>query len=349
MKPVAHFFRLADRFRYVLIIILLSLPTVSSAELLDRVVAVVNDEVITLSDLENEGRELFRNISAKTPASSLQEALNRAREDVLDALIENRIISQKAKENNISVSPEEVENAFQHMVSRSGQSEEVFLAKVKESGMTEPSYKEQLKYQVLQGKLVSTDIRAKTVITEEEILDYYDTHYTSQVSKGGLYLLQIGFIWRDPKNPDASPETLRVNKLEARKKAEEVLDLANDGEDFKELAKKYSELPSAADGGDLGIFQIDEMAEYMREGVIGLKPGEISEIIETPDGYQFFKLLNNEDGTIVIKTPLEQVKEEIRSKLYEQRMKKSYDEWMTALKDKAYIQKLDVFSMYRGA
>ncbi len=340
MKQTTYLQKLADHSLLVLLFILLFLPAKGSAELLDRVVAVVNDEVITLSDLENEGRALFQNISAKTPPESLQETLNAAREDVLDALIENRIVSQKAKEYNISVSPEEVQNAFERMVSKSGLSKEEFMAKMKESGMTEPAYREQLKYQVLQGKLVSADVRSRTVITDEEILDYYDTHYTSQVSKGGLYLLQIGFLWRDKANPDASPEVLRVNKLEAMKKAEEVLAMARDGKDFKELAKQYSELPSAVDGGDLGVFQIDEMAEYMRNGVQGLKPGEISEIIETPDGYQIFKLINNEDGTIVVKTPLEQVKEEIRNMLYEQRMKKSYDEWITGLKDKAYIQKL---------
>lgn len=340
MKQTTCFSKLSDHCRFAFLFILLLFPANGSAELLDRVVAVVNDEVITLSDLETEGKALFRNISAKTPPESLQAALSAAREDVLDSLIENRIISQKAKESNISVSPEEVQNAFEHMVSKSGLSREEFMAKMKDSGMTEAAYLEQLKYQVLQGKLVSADIRSKTVITDEEILDYYDTHYTSQVSKGGLYLLQIGLLWRDKENPDASAEVLRVNKLEAMKKAEEVLALARDGEDFKELAKKYSELPSAADGGDLGVFQLDEMAEYMRDGVQGLKPGEISEIIETPDGYQIFKLINNEDGTIVVKTPLEQVKEEIRNMLYEQRMKKSYDEWMAGLKDKAYIQKL---------
>jgi len=340
MEPVAHNSSLKALLLRLFVLTLLILPTVSSAELLDRVVAVVNDEVITLSDLETEGQELFRNISAKTPAASLSETLKAAREDVLEALIEKHLISQKAQQNNISVSPDEVENAFQIMVGKSGLSADDFLAKMKNSGMTEPIYRGQLKSQVLQGKLVSADVRSKTVITDDEILDYYDTHYTSQTSKGGLYLLQIGFSWRDPKNPQAPLEVLRVNKLEAEKKAQKIHGLAKNGDDFKELAKKYSELPSAADGGDIGVFQIDEMAEYMRDGVKGLKSGEISEIIDTPDGYQFFKLLNNQDGAIVIKTPLEQVKEEIRSTLYEQRMKKAYDDWMTSLKDKAYIQKL---------
>ena len=340
MKPVAHNSRPTAILLSLIVLTVLLFPVLGSAELLDRVVAVVNDEVITLSDLENEGREFFRKVSAKTPAESLSEELNKAREDVLNALIEKHLIAQKAKENHISVSPGEVEGAFQHIVSQSGMSSEAFLAKMRDSGMTEPAYKEQLKTQVLQSKLVSTDVRSKTVITDDEILDYYDTHYTSQVSKGGFYLLQIGFPWLNAKDSETSSDVLQENKAKAREKAEEVYELAKDGKDFKELSKKYSELPSASDGGDIGVFQLDEMAPYMRDAVKDLKPGEISEIIETADGYQFFKLLNNQDGTIVIKTPLEQVKEEIRNKLYEQRMKKAYDEWMADLKDKAYIQKL---------
>lgn len=340
MKHVAHNLGLTAFLLPFLLLALLTFPAIGSTELLDRVVAVVNDEVVTLSEVEIEGQELFRGLSAKTPATSLPEALKNAREDVLDSLIERRLITQKAKEKNISVSADEVENAFQHMAGKSGLSAEGFLAKIKESGMTEPLYREQLKTQVLQNKLASADIRAKVVITDDDILDYYDTHYTSQSSKGGYYLLQMGFLWRDPQNPEAPPEVLRVNKLEAQKKAEEMHGLAKDGGDFKELAKKHSELPSASDGGDIGVFQLDEMATYMQDAVRDLKPGEISEVIETPEGYQFFKLLNSEDGTIVVKTPLEQVKGEIRGKLSEERMRKAYTEWITELKDQAYIQKL---------
>ncbi len=340
MKHVAQNLKSAAFLLPLFVFYVLSLPNIGVAELLDRVVAIVNDDVITLSDLENQGSELFRSISAKTPAASLAEALQGAREEVLDALIENRLIAQKAKKTNVSVSPQELENAFQYMIEKSGLSRDAFIAKMKESGLPEPIYKEQLKSQVLQNKLVSADIRTKVVITDEEILDYYDTHYTSQVSKGGYYLLQMGFTWRDPQTPQAPPEVLRVNKLEAEKKAQKAYDLAKDGEDFKELAKKYSELPSAADGGDIGVFQLDEMAAYMQDAVRDLKPGELSEILETPEGYQFFELLNNDDGTIVIKTPLEQVKEDIRNKLYEERTKKAYAEWVTNLKDQAYIQKL---------
>ncbi len=340
MKPVAHSSMPAAIAFLVLLCAVAFAPLNGTAELVDRVVAVVNDDVITLSELEKEGEPLYRNISAKTPSASLADTLQDAREHVLDQLIEKRLVAQKAKAANLSVSDAEVDAAFEQMLAQNKVSKDGFLARLKSEGVTETAYKEDLRGQILQGKLVNTDVRSKVVVTEEEILDYYDTHYTSQVSGEGYYLLQIGISWTDPQNSDAPAEVLRVNKLEAKQQAEKVLAMARDGEDFKDLARKYSTMPSAGDGGDIGIFQLDEMAPYMREAVQSLKPGEVSDIIDTPEGYQFFKLINSEDGTIVIKTPLEEVKDQIRNSLYEERLKEAYGTWLEDLKDQAYIQKL---------
>lgn len=340
MKPVAHTSMPAAIAFLVLLCAVALAPLNSTAELVDRVVAVVNDDVITLSELEKEGEPLYRDISAKTPSASLADTLQDAREHVLDQLIEKRLVAQKAKAANLSVSDAEVDAAFEQMLAQNKVSKDGFLTRLKSEGVTETAYKEDLRGQILQGKLVNTDVRSKVVVTEEEILDYYDTHYTSQVSGEGYYLLQIGISWIDPQNPDASAEVLRVNKLEAKEQAEKILAMARDGEDFKDLARKYSTMPSAGDGGDIGIFQLDEMAPYMREAVQSLKPGEVSDVIDTPEGYQFFKLINSEDGTIVIKTPLEEVKDQIRNSLYEERLKEAYGTWLEELKNQAYIQKL---------
>ena len=340
MKPVAHSPMPAAIAFLVLLCAVALTPLKGTAELVDRVVAVVNDDVITLSELEKEGEPLYRDISAKTPSASLADTLQDAREHVLDRLIEKRLVAQRAKAANLSVSDAEVDAAFEQMLTQNKVSREGFLARLKNEGVTETAYKEDLRGQILQGKLVNTDVRSKVVVTEEEILDYYDTHYTSKVSGEGYYLLQIGISWTDPQNPDAPEEVLRVNKLEAKEQAEKVLAMARDGQDFKDLARKYSSMPSAGDGGDIGVFQLDEMAPYMRDAVQSLKPGEVSDLIDTPEGYQFFKLVNSQDGTIVVKTPLEEVKDQIRNTLYEERLKEAYGTWLENLKDQAYIQKL---------
>ena len=191
--------------------------------------------------------------------------------------------------------------------------------------------------QILQGKLVNYDVRSKIIITEDMSLDYYDDNYTIRVDKGSYYLLQMGFSW---DTTASDPEQLETSKKATYKRAERVFNLVQKGQDFKNLAKKFSDLPSAVDGGDLGTFTLDEMAPNMRSAVASLPPGDLSEIVETSSGYQFFKLLSGAEGSIVVTSSYEAAKDEIREKLYDIKLKEAYTEWIKELQDKAYIQKL---------
>ena len=238
---------------------------------------------------------------------------------------------------NTTVTDEELAAAYDNTRSRSGLDPVEFKKKLERSGMTEETYKKQLRDQVLQSKLVSLDVRSKIVVTDEMIRDYYKEHYTAKTEKGSFYLLQMGFQW----NPEVNePGKEREDKTETRKRAERALELVNKGQDFKDIAKKFSDLPSASDGGDLGILSLDDMASVMRTAIAPLKPGEVSKIIETSDGYQFFKLLSTKDEAASTSSAYDKLKEEMREKLYEEKMKVAYSEWVKKLKESAYIQKL---------
>ena len=167
------------------------------------------------------------------------------------------------------------------------------------------------------------------------VLDYYDQHYTSRVNEGDYYLLQMGFSWDESSATDIDNSKDKTLKL-----AKRIHKLVKNGQDFKTLARKFSDLPSASDGGDIGIFTLDEMASAMRSAVKDLKPGELSSTIELQSGYQFFKLLSGEDAAIVVTSSFEASKDEIRDKLYESKMEEAYKIWVKKLKESAYIQKL---------
>ena len=312
------------------------LPGAAFSELVDKVVAVVNDDIITLSEVEEEAAGLYMAIAQNNSGESLLQALEKARATTLDGLIVRRLIAQKAEQFNVTVSDTEIENGYEEVRSRSGLSESAFIEELEESGMTEQSYRSNIAAQILQGKIVSFDVRSKIIITEPMILDYYDENYTYRVEKGSYYLLQIGFAWDNDTDP-AEPEG---KKERTRKRAERVHNLALNGQNFKMLAKKFSDLPSASDGGDIGTFTLDEMAPTMRTAVASLAQGSISEIVATDAGYQFFKLLSGDDNAIVITASYEEAKDEIKQKLYEEKLKEAYSEWVIELKEKAYIQKM---------
>jgi peptidyl-prolyl cis-trans isomerase SurA len=331
---------LQDRtfFRILMPMLLIGLltPLYLSAEVVDKVVAVINDEVITLSELEEETAGLFRSIAKERPGEPILDTLEEAREVTLNSMIERRLIKQKAKRYNVTVTDEDIDTAYERMRNGMSLNPTEFRQKLEKSGLTEESYRNKLKSQILQSRLLSYDVRSKIIVTEEMILDYYDANYTSRVDKGSYYLLQMGFSW--PETDD--PKELAANKQETRDRTERVYNLAKNGQDFNSLAEKFSDLPSASDGGDIGIFTLDEMAPAMRDAVATLNPGELSKIIETPAGYQFFKLLSGEENAIVVTASFEAVKEEIREKIFEEKLKVAYAEWVKKLKEDAYIQRL---------
>lgn len=313
--------------------LLLLFSSGASANVIDRSVAIVNDDTITLSEVNELGKAFFKKISDETPTDRLAPTLQQARLAVIDKLIDKRLIVQEAKKLNIQVSDQEVDNAFQRILTNNNATAEQFRREIAAEGMSEKQYREELREQLLSSKLINHEVRTKVVIPESAVLDYYNTHYTTVVGGGDYYLLQIGCIWGTEDQGGAIP-----SQDEAKEKAEKVRDLVMKGKDFKEAAKEYSDLPSARDGGDLGHFQQDELASFIRDAVVHLKPGEVSRIVETENGYHFFKLVSSQEGQAVAREPFDEVKDRIREKLYQQAMEQRFKDWLTSIREKAYIK-----------
>lgn len=318
--------------RLLFLILFTVLAQTSYGDIVDRVVAVVNEDVITLSEVNEEGKPLFQRVAEQAPASELPEALKQVRETVIDKLIEKKIMLQEAAKANISVSDEEIERAFELILKKNNTTPQQFRNQLVTMGLTEEQYRENLKDQVLSSKLVSYEVRSKVIIPESKIIDYYDTHYTERVGEGGYYILQFGVSWDQNGGEDG------ITKDEARKKAERIRSLALGGKDFKELARENSDLPSAVDGGDIGVLNKNDMSPEMLEIVSKTEPGDISTIIETFSGYQFFKVLSSQEGQIITKVPFESVKGDIYEILYQQEIEVRFEDWLKNKKDQSYIK-----------
>ncbi len=294
-----------------------------SAEVVDACAAVVNQDVITVSEVEEAVRPLAERIKAEAPFSQRDEAMRQARRAALERLIEKRLILQQAEQMRIAVSEAEVEQARRQILERGGMSEADFQAELKKMGLNERQYRDSLREQILSSRLVGYAVRSKVVVPEEKIRNYYDKEYTAKAA--GYHLLQIGF--------GSGGEG---GKTAARQKAEAVRRRALAGENFQELARRHSELPSAADGGDIGLFKADEMAPHMREAVAALQPGGISPVVETSESLMLFKLLA--DGQDAVKAPYESVREEIQELLHQQEMEARYKTWIEEIRSGAYIR-----------
>lgn len=324
-----------SRLYMLLALFLVIYSSVAQSEIIDSCVAVVNEDVITRSDVNRIGEAVFRKINEEAPPEQREEALRLAQQKIIRQLIENKLLNQQAAALRISVSDGEVERARQQVLQRNGFSEEDFKEELENMSLSETQYRETLRDQILRSKLVGYEVRSRIVIPDEEIQRYFDEQYSKQAKAEGYYILQLGVSWANA----GQGVSVAAAKEEARKQVEAAYELAKEGGDFKALARQYSNLPSATDGGDLGFFEKDEMAAYMRDAVTSLQPGELSPLIERSDSYMFFKLLANgqeEEGKEQVLN--DNIKEEIRNTLYKQEAEERYKKWLEKIRSEAYIK-----------
>jgi len=272
-----------------------------AGELVDRVVAVVNDDVIALSELEEEAAPTFAKIKAEAPAGQVDDAIQKARRDILRNMIDHKLLLQRAANRQIEVSDAEIDAAIDRIMEENSLTVEQFREQLATMGVSEGKYRSSLRDQILRSRLLSYEIRSKVVITNEQIEAYYRDKYLQHNSPEGYHILQFGSGWEE-KGRSASKE-------EAMKRADQLREMVLAGENFNEIAKNYSDLPSGVDGGDIGTFKKEELADYMWQSIKDLHPGEVSPVIETPVGFQFFKLLSKSSDGVIAQAPLENVKE----------------------------------------
>ena len=317
----------------LLSILTLTLGTLSKvqAEVVDRVIAVVNNDIITLSELNDEGKTYFQTIMKNVPGNQIGTELHKARKEILEFLIEQLILNQEAEKFNIVIKDEDVNRTIDQIIIENNITLEIFRKSLSARGTTEKKYRQKLRGQLIKSKLVNLEIGSKLIISDEKIQEYYDTFYTAQPGKSGYHIFQIGISWVDGSRKPKSKE-------EALQQAEYVHKLLVDGQPFTEVARAYSDLPSIEDGGDIGVFAKEEMSQYMRETILAMHPGEISQIIETPNSYQILKLVSAQVDGAPMRIPLTEVKNEITNVLFKQEMEKNYQSWIENLRKNAFIK-----------
>ncbi len=317
----------------ITLFVLMCMPPLTQANVVDRSVAIVNEDTITLSEVNEAGKPFFQKVTEEAPPDKMNAAMQQARKAVIDKLVEKKLLVQEARKLNIKVTDEEVDHALQKILDNNKATIDQFRKEITAAGMNEKQYREDLRDQIATTKLVNQAIRSKIVIPEEQSLAYYDRHYTESAGEGEYYLLQIGVIWGAQDRTGNVP-----GQAEAKEKIEQIRRLAKKGSDFKALASQYSDMPSAVDGGDLGTFKEREMAPAMRDAIALLKSGDLSEIVEQDNSYQLFFVQSAAQGAKVAKAPYDSVKEEIREALFQQEMEQRLKEWLGSIREKAYIK-----------
>jgi len=299
-----------------------------SAEIVDRIVAVVNDEVITLVELNNTLKPYMEKIqSLGYPQEKEQELVFNVRKDMLDRLINQKIEDQEIKRSKVEITEEQIDKTIERIKETNYLTDEQLRAALAKDGFTMEEYRQKIKDQILRERLVNLKVKSKIVITKEDIKAYYEKHIKEYGGKQKYHLCNI--IMKVPLFSSSE------KKLEIKARMDEVLEKLKAGESFEALAAKYSESPSASDGGDLGAFEFDSLSPQLQEAIEKIKPGEFTPVIDTDQGYQIFLL--KEILSTLGKT-LEEMSPEIERILFNESIDKKYQAWVGDLRKQAVIK-----------
>lgn len=286
------------------------------AKVIDRIVAIVNNDIVTWVQLQKESAPFLKKVEtpdhSEAPKNGMRDQIHKR---ILDALIENSLIEQEAKRYHIRVSETEVNNSIKSMKESREITQQEFEMALERDGITMKEYRENIQSQILKSKLINYEVRSKVVITDSDIKNYYDAN-TEKYQ--GVKKYHLRNILMDTESGIKNIETRLKNK-----------------ENFKTLVKKYSIAANAEDGGDLGLFDIRNFSENIREIIATLQKGEHSKIVATPQGYQIFYI---EDMVMSDNRTLEQATREIQDILYREKVGKKFETWLESLKKKAHIK-----------
>lgn len=308
-----------------ILLFLLALPVVLRAEVIDRIAAVVNDEPITILDVNRElatvRKEAERNPSI---AGKDQEALRKL---VLERLIDKKLVEQKIRELDIKIGEEEIRQAIEDVKKQNNLSQEALVGALASQGLSFDQYKAQLKEQLERLRLVSQEVRSKIQVGDKDVEEFYAANRARYATEERFHARQIFFkLGQKPTGKDVKDVMLRAVR---------VMVYLKSGLDFVEMAKKYSDDPNAAtDGGDLGTFRKGDMLPEIEEAIMKMSPGEVSELVITPAGFHIIKLEEVVAGTV---RPFAEVKGEIEEQLYRKKSEERFNQWVAELKKSAAI------------
>lgn len=323
-----------------LVLVLIGLhPHTGRAAVVDRNVAIVNNDTITLSEVNELAKPYFDQVRAQVPADQQTEAMAQARRMVVERLIDKRLVAQEAAKRNLRVSDAELDSTLQQLLLSRNVTPDEFQQELQEIGLSEKQYREELRDQVLSSKVINAVVRSKVLISEDKILERYHSQTKSGTAQGMYNLLQIGIMWG---TPDKGGKTL--TKQQAKEKIEQIHRQLLAGSDFATLAKAHSNLPSADDGGILGNFRLQDMAAPIRAAVENLGIQDISPVVEQEPSFLIFKRITSpassvseqEQQTANVPSPAE--REQIHQQLLQEEMEKRLDQWVQGLRSKAYIR-----------
>jgi parvulin-like peptidyl-prolyl isomerase len=295
--------------------------SVSFAEVVERILAVVNDEIITEQDLEIVMAPVVAQYRTTYAGTEYEGKIKEARQEFLNKVIDDKLILSEAKRKQVIVKDSEVDEMMSDVRNKFPE-REAFLRTIEEQGLTEKKLWNRFRDQLMTQKLVNFEVKSKVSVSPGEVNEYYKAHSQNFVQGDRVRLQHI---------------LIRVSthsEEEAKLLAESLVSQIKEGKSFEELAKTYSEGAEAKEGGEMGWVEKGQLLGEIDEKVFALEAGQLTGPIQSSLGYHVFKVVERKQFSV---RPLTDVRGQIQDILFKEKLTVRLESWMQSLKKNAYI------------
>ncbi|MFP4083628.1 MAG: SurA N-terminal domain-containing protein [Desulfonatronovibrio sp.] len=305
------------KFIFILMIVFLCSASLSSWALVNKIVALVDGESITLYELQARVKHLLGMFEDEdVDIDDLpEEQLKQTQKQVLDQMVNDILLRQEAEKYGIEVTEKEIDRHIERVRSENNMSPEEFEDHLQSQGLTMEAYRQQISDSITRQSILNMMVRKKVLVTDEEIEKFYKNN-SSAYKQGSKVHLKVILV----------PEVEQAGELREKISSGDI--------DFDEAAVQFSQGPNAQQGGDLGKVEWKKLAPQWQEAIEGLESGQLSRAFQVRDQGAIIKLVESKSDTV---KPLSEVKDQIREKIFEEKLNQRFDDYIQGLREKAVI------------
>jgi peptidyl-prolyl cis-trans isomerase SurA len=325
-------------------VLLLAAIALRADDIVDEIIARVDDQIITRSDMEKAKATTLEELKQRYP-SDWQSHMAKAQADTLRDLIDQQLLLERGKDLGITGETELVKRLNQMRQQMGLASIDDLEAEAKKQGVSYEDFKEQIRISAVTQQVIGQEVGGKLHISNEDIQDWYNKHQKELEGPEEVGLSEIMVSTQPAKenveNKDKQGAEQEKNLpedpakvAEAEAKAKQLLDQLKKGAKFEDLAKKSSDGPTAAQGGTLGTFKRGELAKDLEDKTFSLKAGETTGVIRTRQGFIILKVNAHRAAGI---PELKDISERIREAIYSERLEPAARVYLTKLREQAFI------------
>ncbi len=289
--------------------------------MVERVVAVVGERAVLLSDVRDRAKPFLIRINQELPAGAQRNAaISQTYKNVLERMVDEELQQRAANRSKIVVDAREVDEAIGRIAAQNGISVEQLVGEARKSGLDERQYRQEIRRQVLEAKLLNLRVQGRIKVTEEDMRAAYRKLVVEERKKLGFHAAWIRF--------DSNGDREELKKKRAL--AESVAEQARSGGDFAELARRFSEdAQNRARGGDLGQLKPGRISPALDQQLMTLEPGQVTPAIRVGDSVFVLKLLEREETEL---PTYDDAKSELSERVYLEKMGKARRAWLDGLR-----------------